>query len=125
MRLGLIIKRLLVLALFLSPLTALGQECREEHNPYSSVRYITACGVTMHLSMEGGYATHNLTQLRAFDELEEVRCRWNLPSDSPILCYRAYLAFPSFFGWFYPSFMRSHLPEGFPGDSIPLSRRLR
>ena len=131
---GIIIKRscatvvsVLFLAVFLFfVVVSTGQaQCQDDHWRFSPERYISACGVTIHLGIEAGYATYSQTQLRAFDELEEIRCKWNLPADSDILCYRAYLAFPAFFGWFYPEFMRQRHPAGFPGDNVPLSRRLR
>jgi hypothetical protein len=102
----------------LVPITASAQ-CND-YPDYALTRGITACGVTMNIGMEEGFGTYNLSLVNNLTKLVEFKKTFNLPDDSPLLCQRAYLAFPAFFGWFKDQYISWYYPRGWPGmDAKP------
>lgn len=96
-----------------------------DYPDYSLTRGLTACGVTMTLGMEEGFGTYNLTLVRNLTEVVDFQRTFNLPDESPLLCQRAYLAFPAFFGWFKDSYISMYYPKGWPGMNLKNNRRLK
>lgn len=115
-------KKFLVITLLLLPITAAAQ-CEPEG--WEDVRTISACGVTMHLGIEQGFATMKKAQIDELVDLVDFKCKLGLPDSSPLLCHRAYLAYPAFFGFFYDSYMLRYFPKGWPGRGTRITQYLR
>lgn len=89
-----------------------------DYPDYALTRGITACGVTMILGMEEGFGSYNLSMIKSLTEVVEFQRMFNLPDESPLLCQRAYIAFPAFFGWFKDNYISMYYPKGWPGMDL-------